>query len=83
MGAAPALAGQEACGGFNCSAHSAEPTPKACRLVIWFFGVLFIGVCITIRGLAVDGRNVSLEVLFGFSGPVPKNLSVKLIARWA
>ena len=49
----------------NRSAHSAEPTPKACGLVSWFFGVLVVGVCITIRGLAVDGRSDCLEVLLG------------------
>ena len=31
-------------GGFNRSAHSAGPTPKACGLVSWFFGVLVVGV---------------------------------------
>ena len=33
-------------GGFNRSAHSAGPTPKACGLVSWFFGVLVVGVCL-------------------------------------
>ena len=53
-------------GGFNRSAHSAEPTPNACGLVVWFFGVLVVGVCITIPGLAVDGRSDCLEILLGF-----------------
>ena len=40
-------------GGFNRSAHSAGPTPKACGLVLWFFGIFVIAVCIAIKALAV------------------------------
>ena len=36
----------------NRSAHSAGPTPKACGLVIWFFGDLVVVVCSAIQVLA-------------------------------
>ena len=35
---------------FNRSAHSAGPTPKACGLVDWFFGVFVAGLCFAIQG---------------------------------
>ena len=49
-------------GGFNRSAHSAEPTPNARGLVHWFFGVLAVGVCIAIQNRAVTKLEGSKEL---------------------
>ena len=37
-------------GGLNRSAHSPGPTPKACGLVDWFFGVFVVGVFFAVQG---------------------------------
>ena len=52
-------------GGFNCSAHSAEPTPKACRLVHWFFGVLVVGVYIAIQNIAAAKAKLAKRLFEG------------------
>ena len=51
-------------GGFNRSAHSAEPTPRACGLVIWFFGDLVVVVCSAKSMLLADfWRQQALRML--------------------